>query len=199
MKTEQLRKYKKLKIKIRKGELDATFLRNCQIFNVTPKFLTINLPNVSSYDLWSIKNRLLRSAINKRNTELRSLKRDLSNYEREIGRVLSSVDKFILDNVVKKNVDKITKTTMKTHDKKLRNLTKSLSLAFTTTETVHNLSSKLLTTDELEVLKYGLKHPIHPLQINKTDILTTFDFIHGAMTKNDLKDKKHSGELKTKM
>ena len=88
---------------------------------------------------------------------------------------------------------------MKTHHKKLRNLTKSLSLPFTTAESVHNLSSKLLTTDELEVLKYGLKHPIHPLQINKTDILTTFDFIHGAMTKNDLKDKKHSGELKTKM
>ena len=69
---------------------------------------------------------------------------------------------------------------MKTHDKKLRNLTKSLSLPFTTTETVHNLSSKLLTTDELEVLKYGLKHPIHPSQINKTDILTIFDFIHRA-------------------
>ena len=47
LKIEQLRRYEKLKIKIRKGELDATFLRNCQIFNVTPKFLTINLPNVS--------------------------------------------------------------------------------------------------------------------------------------------------------
>ena len=87
---------------------------------------------------------------------------------------------------------------MKTHDKKLRNLTKSLSLAFTTTETVHNLSSKLLTTDELEVSKYGLKHPIQSLQINETDTLTTFALIHRAMT-NDLKDKKHSGELKTKM
>ena len=144
LKIEQLRKYEKLKIKIRKGELDATFLRNCQIFNVTPKFFTINLPSVSSYDLQSIKKRLLRSAVNKRNKELRSLKRDLSNHEREIGRVLSSVDKFILDNVVKKNIDKITKTTMKTHDKKLRSLTKSLSLPFATTETVHNLSSKLL-------------------------------------------------------
>ena len=77
---------------------------------------------------------------------------------------------------------------MKTHDKKLSNLTKRLSLPFTTTETVHNLSSKLLITDEFEVLKYGLKHPIHPLQINKTDILTTFDFIHRATT-NDLKDR----------
>ena len=33
--------------------------------------------------------------------------------------------------------------------------------------------------------KYGLKHRIHPLQINKTDILTAFDFIHRDMT-NDL-------------
>ena len=45
---------------------------------------------------------------------------------------------------------------------------------------------------------YGLKHPIHPSQISRTDILTTFDFIHHAM-RNDLKDNKHSGELKTKM
>ena len=119
LKIEQLRKYEKLKIKIRKAELDATFLRNCQTFNVTPKFLTYSC--VSSYDLQFIKKRLLQSAVNKRNKELRSRKIDLSNHEREIGRVLSSVDKFILDNVVKKNVDKKSKTTMKTHEKKLRN------------------------------------------------------------------------------
>ena len=198
LKIEQLRKYEKVKVKIRKADLDATFLRNCQTFNVTPKILTINLLNVSPHDLQSIKKRLLRSAVNKRNKELRSLKRDLSNYEREFRRVLSSVDKFILDKVVKNNVGKITKTTMKTHEKKLRNLTKNISLPFTSADTVHNLSSKLLTTDELEVLKYGLKHPIQSLQINETDTLTTFAFIHRAMT-NDLKDKKHSGELKTKM
>ena len=87
---------------------------------------------------------------------------------------------------------------MKTQVKKLSNLTKSLSLPFTTAETVYNLSSKLLTTDELEVLKYGLKHPIHPLQINKIDILSTFDFIYHAKA-NDLKDKKHFIELKTKI
>ena len=55
--------------------------RNCQKFNVTPKFLTFNLPDVSSYDLQFIKNTLLRSAVNKRNKELRSLKRDLSDHE----------------------------------------------------------------------------------------------------------------------
>ena len=53
-------------------------------------------------------------------------------------------------------------------------------------------------TEELQLLKYGLKHPIHPLQVSKTDILTTFDFIHRAMTK-DLRDEKQSGEVETKI
>ena len=88
--------------------------------------------------------------------------------------------------MIKKNVYKCAVKTIKTHEKKLRNLTKNVTLLFTDTEICLNVT---LTTDELELLKYGLKHPIHPLQVNKTDILTTFDFIHRAMTK-DLRDEK---------
>ena len=89
MEIEQLRKYEKLKIKMRKAELEVTFLTNYQTYNVTPKLLTIDLPNVSSYDLYFIKKRLLRSAVNTRNKELRSYKRYLLNQEWEIGRVFS--------------------------------------------------------------------------------------------------------------
>ena len=53
-------------------------------------------------------------------------------------------------------------------------------------------------TEELELLKYGLKNPIHPLQVNKTDILTTFDFIHRTLAK-DLRDEEQSGEVKRKI
>ena len=48
------------------------------------------------------------------------------------------------------------------------------------------------------LLKYDLKHPIDPIQVNKTDILTTFDFLHHEITK-DLRDEKQSGEVKTKI
>ena len=61
-----LRKYKKLKIKIRKAELDLTFLTNCQTLNVYAKFLTFNLPSVTSHDARFIRKGLLRSAIKKR-------------------------------------------------------------------------------------------------------------------------------------
>ena len=60
------------------------------------------------------------------------------------------------------------------------------------------MSNVTLTTEELKLLKYGLKHPIHPLQVNKTDILTTFDFMRHAMTK-DLRDEKQSSEVQTKI
>ena len=67
--TETLRKYEKLKITIRKAELDLAFFTNCQPLNVYPKFLTFNLPNVTSHDARFIRKRLLRSAIKKRKKE----------------------------------------------------------------------------------------------------------------------------------
>ena len=103
-----------------------------------------------------------------------------------------------MNNAIKINVYKCAVKTIKAHEKKLINLTKNVTLPFTGTKTVHNLFNVILTTEEFELLKYGLKHPIHPLQVNKMDTLTTFDFIHRAMTK-DLRDEKQSGEVKTKI
>ena len=111
---------------------------------------------------------------------------------------MSSIDKYILENVIKKNVYKCVAETIKKHEKKLKNLAKNVTLPFTDTETVHNLSNFNLTTEELDPLKYGLKHPTHSLQVNKMDILSMFDFIHPVMTK-DLRDEKQSGEVKTKI
>ena len=52
--------------KTRKAELDITFLRNYKVFNVTPKFLSINLPYTNEVDSKFIRKRLLQSALNKR-------------------------------------------------------------------------------------------------------------------------------------
>ena len=110
---EQLRKYEKTRKKIRKAELDLTFLMNCQTLNVVPKFLSFNLPNVNQYDKRCIRKHLLRSVVSKRKKELRSLKKNLSIYEKEIQNILSSVDEFILDRAVEKNVEQKTKAPSK--------------------------------------------------------------------------------------
>ena len=71
-------------------------------------------------------------------------------------------------------------------------------LPFTSTHTVRNLLGIKLTEEKLSLLKYGLKHPIEPRFINKTDVLTLFDFIHRAMNKN-LKDNRDAGEVKAQL
>ena len=71
-------------------------------------------------------------------------------------------------------------------------------LPFTSTHTVRNLLGIKLTEEKLSLLKYGLKHPIEPRFINKTDVLTIFVFIHGAMNK-DPKDNRNVGEVKAKL
>ena len=79
------------------------------------------------------------------------LRKDAAVYEKYLAKVLSSSDKYILDNAINKNIYKIAVKTIKTHKKKLRNLTKSVTSPFTDTETVHKLSNVSLTTEELEL------------------------------------------------
>ena len=43
-----------------------------------PKFHILKMPNFSNKDTWSIRKRLLRSALNKRNKELQHLSKELS-------------------------------------------------------------------------------------------------------------------------
>ena len=64
---KDFRKYEKLQYRKNKLKLDIDFVNNCKQLGVYSKFLIFKLPNVSSKDASSIRKRLLRSGINKRN------------------------------------------------------------------------------------------------------------------------------------
>ena len=72
-------------------KLDIDFLNNCKQLGVYPKFLIFKLPNVANKDAASIRKKLLRSTINKRNKELQHLSKDLSLSENFL-----SIDFYIL-------------------------------------------------------------------------------------------------------
>ena len=91
---------------------------------------------------------------------------------------LSSVDLYILKKCSRHNVGKAVNNVISTHEKKLKNLTKNTQIPFTSEEIIKNLSSYKLTDEQVEILKYGLKHPIEPKHLLKTDILATFEQIH---------------------
>ena len=61
-----------------------------------PKFLIFKLPNVSNKDASSIRKRLFRSAINKRNKELEHVLKELSISRNVLFKELSTIDFYIL-------------------------------------------------------------------------------------------------------
>ena len=91
----QLRQLERLSIKTRKAELDIKFLRNCKIFKVIPKFLSFNLPYTNEVDSKFIRKRLLRSALNKRQDELKKLQNNHAKTLQTLTMKLSCVDLYI--------------------------------------------------------------------------------------------------------
>ena len=71
-------RYGKLEYKKNKLKIDIDFLNSCKQLGVYPRFLIFKLPNVFIKDPLSIRKRLLRSSINKRNKELQNLSKELS-------------------------------------------------------------------------------------------------------------------------
>ena len=67
-------------------------------------------------------------------------------------------------------------------------------LCFLLIRRVTNLSSCRLTSDQLDILKFGLTNSICPPRINKSDVFVCFELIHDPMVKK-LKDKKQNPKL----
>ena len=111
---------------------------------------------------------------------------------------MPSVDLYILKKLLITLITKAVNNVISTHKKKLKNLTKNIQIPFTSDETIKNLSSYKLTEEEVEILKYGLKHPIEPKHLLKTDILATFEQIHRSLLL-DSKDERKSGKIKARI
>ena len=153
-------------------------MRNCKIFNVIPKFLSFNLQYRNKVASKFICKRLLESALNKRQDELKKRQKDHAKISQTLNMKLSSADLYILKNCIRHNVEKAVNKVISTHEKKLKNLMKIIQIPVTSGETIKNLSSSQLMEEEVEILKYGLKYPIEPKHLLKTDIFATFEQIH---------------------
>ena len=154
------RKFKKLEHKNNKLKLDIDFLNNCKQLGVYPKFLIFKLPNVSNKDALSVRKRLLRSAINNCNKELRHLLKELSLSVNFLSTQLSTIDFYILTNSITSHNKKSLQKSLYTQQKKLSSLTRDCNLPiFTANETITNLTQYELS-QESDLLKAGLYFPI---------------------------------------
>ena len=101
-----LRLFEKLSIKVERIKHDIAFLKNCQTFQVFPKFLCFKIPHGNGHDASIIRKRLLRSAIHKRVAEKKKAEAKLNRNVDRIQSILSGLDWFLVKRCVKVNVNK---------------------------------------------------------------------------------------------
>ena len=76
---------------------------------------------------------------------------------------------LFLNKTIAHKVVKAAYKFIRTHKKKLKNLTRNSVLPFTLSEVVTDLCSFVLTAEQLDALKFGPTHSINmPTSINKT-------------------------------
>ena len=122
----------------------------------------------------------------------------IRNIETTISSKLNTIDWLIIKKLLFRNIRKSEQFIITTHEKKLRNLTKNRSNHFAQEEIVKNLSTKILSLEELDTLKFGLSHSLPPLKLRKTDAFVSFEMIH-CFLREDLKSDADKPILKAQL
>ena len=193
-----IRNLKKCYKKRNKALLDIDFLKNCKTLNVFPKFIQFDIPLAKRSDVRSIKKRLPKNALHKRCREQKNLHINLEKKIQFIRSRCDGITWFLLYESIQRNVKKEESNILKTHQKKLCNLTRNRMLPIEPYNVVTNLSKYQLSVDKMDLLKNGLEFSIPPKFLKKTDIFCQFDMIAKYMTQ-ELDDNQTSTRLKNEL
>ena len=106
------------------------------------------------------------------------MEKELEGLKTDVRSLVTGIDWYTIYCSIDNNVFIKRKKILPTQEKKLKNLTYNKVIPFPSNAVVKNLSSFEVSTEELELLKYGLSRSIPPKQLRKTEVFTVFDMIH---------------------
>ena len=150
--------------RLTKAELDLDFLRKCKKSDVYPKF--VRWKNINQLRK-KIKQRsfhklLLNDAINERNTNIQRLRKVTSELKATILQTTTWMKAKLIIFSVNRLMNQEKKKIGQRHSNKLQRLLDMKSVAekleTNPNETIVNLSGLELTSDQVEVLRLGLRH-----------------------------------------
>ena len=181
-----VRKFEKLDFKHRKAALDLQFLKTCQEFKVTPKFLQFRVVNDSlkqSQTYQTCKKRLLLEEIRIKKKNSKTLVRELSVVKEELLRSINFLDVNHVFNLIVSTNEKSILKCRHVQQKKLRNLIPGYqpetSLDSNDPEKViSKFSSHILSDSEKSLLWKGLRFALPPKKIDYADFLLQFELLY---------------------
>ena len=193
-----VRRFEKLDFKHQKAALDLQFLKTCQDFKVTQKFVPFRVANDSlrqSQTYQTCKNRLLLEEIRIKKKNLKTFVRELANVKEGLFRKISFLDFNHVFNLIVSSNEKSILRCSHLQQKKLRNLISGYKpetfLDFHDSEKViSNFSSHILSDSEKGLLCKDVRFALSPKKIDYADFLAQFELFYRDTLefKNKLED-----------
>ena len=176
-----IRKLERTDRKLRKAELDVTYLCKCEELLLIPKFLNFkvsnsHLRNSPSYD--SCCKILLKEEINFKNTTISNLREELRSIKDELQLTMNILDYTHVISCISLGNDVYIDNHKNVQDKKLCDLLGSSKMFHNDpSKVIHNYSNYELTSTEKAVLVKGLNFSINPGKLNYGDYCANFELL----------------------
>ena len=178
---QALRTFEKIDRKLRKAELDLSFLDKCDELGLIPKFLLFKVANRhlrNSKTYLNCCRKLLKEEREHKRSLIRCHRRSLLSIKDELQHTLNLIDySHILSCILKIN-DKYIEKHKEVQDKKLHKLLeRSKAFCNDPKKVIHNFSSYKLSKAEEDILVRGLNFSIIPSKLNYADYCINFEML----------------------
>ena len=188
--------------RLKKSELDLEFLITCRDLDINPKFTRCKYVNNKPFRLKrKFYRKLLIDGIAEKRKLIHSLRRDVELSRNEMLSSTTLMKGFKMKTSISRSVYKLEKRTRKRQRKKLDNLiaekNESLGLSVNPNPIITNLSSHILSNEEFDILKLGLKHGLATFP-KKNDMFAYAEDVWDQITRNKLCKDDHLAEIKIK-
>ena len=171
------RRYEKLLYSTKKLECDLKFLKTCKEYDKTPNFLIFKthrpaFQHSRTYKSWLLK--LLDRELNIQSTKLESIYVHLLSAEKKLRDLFSYFDFKCILSIVETNVEKRIVNVRNTHHRKLLKLGIDNLRKVDKDKVIFNLSDRVLTDKEKNILSLGLDFGLPNHKINYYDHFLLF-------------------------
>ena len=184
----QFRKFEDLSTKLAKKRLDVAYWSRCLDLGICPKFLQFKPPKTKQYrstkDLYQL---VVRKGLNIAKQEYTETQMAYDNALQALEPEISYLEKAALINLLNDRVKKSMEKIKDIHNKKLLNLW--MEARPRSPDCLINLSDKILTVEERNVLYRGLKHHILPKKIRADEIKMNIEKLVNVVVYEQVKNK----------
>ena len=185
------RKYEKLGYKIRKLELDISFLDACMDNNLCPTFLRYKMSSkrLRHSESYTASQRLfLQEEITFKTADRIRLSKELENLNNEIRTAVSYIDWVHIHNTITMGNEKMMKKIKVIQNYKLSELMGN-ELSHNPDDVIRNYSTYELSEAEKSLLTRGLNFAVPPKKLKYQDYLLPFELLYrDVMNEDAVKD-----------